>query len=69
MKSASIPNWLAVGISVAFVIGLIFVGMRLAGGEGPRDPSTYPKEAFKPPAYTPPPGTYTKDGKPVESPR
>jgi len=65
-EGPSIPGWV-VGVAVGIVVlGLIAFGMKAVQGDGPRDPSTYPKEAYQPPAYTPRAGAYTKDGKPVD---
>lgn len=60
-----IPGWAAgVGIA-ALVVVLLVVGAKYVSGEGPLPESQYPKQAYMPPNYTPPPGTYTKDGKPI----
>jgi uncharacterized membrane protein YagU involved in acid resistance len=69
MKSGqSIPNWVGGLIAAALIIVLVVFGMRMIGGEGPRDPKTYPKEAFQPPKYDFSSAGYTKDGKPVGPP-
>ena len=69
MKSGpEIPKW-AIGVAVVGVVALLlFVGSKLIAGDGPRDPSTYPKEAFSPPKYDFSKAGYTKDGKPVTPP-
>jgi hypothetical protein len=47
----AVPGWaVGVGIAVVVVIAGFFL-VRAGGGGGPRDPSTYPKEAFSPPGY------------------
>ncbi len=68
MQKAEIPGWLMFTIiAVVVVVAGFFVFRGLSGG-GPRNPKTYPKEAYQPPAYAAPQGMqgYSKDGKPIQ---
>ncbi len=46
-----VPGWLVVGVIVVGVVVLLFVSYRALTSGGPRDPSTFPKEAYQPPGY------------------
>lgn len=56
-QGIEIPKW-AIGAGIAgVVLVLVFVGLRIGGGEGQRNPSTYPKSAYAPPSYGKPPSS------------
>lgn len=44
-----IPPWMGGAIIAVLVIALAIFGFKYIGGAGPRDPSTYPKEAYRNP--------------------
>lgn len=56
LKGMSVPGWL-VGVVIALgVVVLVIVGYRTFTAGGPRDPATFPQEAFQPPGYVAPGG-------------
>lgn len=46
-----VPGWLVIAVVVVGVAALVFVAFRGLTSGGPRDPSTYPKQAYQPPGY------------------
>lgn len=46
-----VPGWAVVAVIVVGVAVLLFVAYRGLTSGGPRDPSTFPKEAYRPPGY------------------
>jgi hypothetical protein len=48
----AVPQWAVVAVIVVGLAVLVFVGFRALTAGGPRDPSTFPKEAYQPPGYT-----------------
>jgi hypothetical protein len=46
-----VPGWLVVAVIVIGAAALLFVSYRALTTGGPRDPKTFPKEAYLPPGY------------------
>ena len=47
----AVPTWLVIVVAVVGVAVLVFVAYRGLTSGGPRDPSTFPKQAYQPPGY------------------
>ncbi|NLH98411.1 MAG: hypothetical protein GX446_02850 [Chthonomonadales bacterium] len=48
----TVPGWAVAVVVVVGVAALIFVGFRALTAGGPRDPKTYPPQAYQPPGYS-----------------
>lgn len=58
-----LPQWTLIVVVIIGLAILAFVGYRAFTGDGPRDPRTFPKEAYQPPGYS------GKDGQSPYGPR
>jgi len=50
-EKAPMTTWLGIAIVALLLIGICVFGYRKFNEGSPRDPSTYPKEAFQAPGY------------------
>ncbi len=51
-RGPTVPTWAVAALLIVGLAVLGFVGFKAMTGGGPRDPKTYPKQAYEPPGYS-----------------
>lgn len=47
-----LPSWVLIVVVIIGVVVLAVIGFKALTEDGPRDPRTFPKEAYQPPGYS-----------------